>query len=639
MILFAAVFTALPFVLLRGRALRRYFACDGALWAAFIALAAVTQSFRIDADPWLAFIGFGVIKLAAVSLFVAASDARDVRWSANRAAFAALLVYLLLIPAMTRHVVDGDEPYYLLMTESLVRDHDLDLRNQYAGLAHSETRRLDLKPQLGDPVGRHGEQHSHLEPLLAILMIPGYVMAGLYGAMATIALFAAMLIRSTVRLFEDEGIDDATTRALFPFIAFGPPIVFYATRIWAEVPGAWMLAEAVRGIRQHRAPRWMAAMLFLVLLKLRFLLIAVVLLAQVVASGWRRAGGRRIPRRLAIAAAAIIILPLIVFYSTTAHSVRELVPGDAVMWLQGLLGLVVDAQSGILFQAPFYLGGIFALTRWRATPPAFRLGMSASLLYIFTLVPRPEWHGGWSPPLRYIVVFMPILALGCAAVWESFRHAVAPVALWTMMLVAHGVAYPWRLFHIADGQSFIGEWLSQTWMSDFGRMLPSLVRPNLAAVAASVALVVAMLIAALKPGGRLHNRGYAAALPIALAMFIAAWFALGKRAGDRIEFEDAFVDKSSGDLFPPLYAVSRFVYRGGWIVRPGDVLTFRARGGASTIEYQAAQSAVIELGGRAYELPATGAAYGRVHVELPHSGITTLRGLSGAVNLDRMDHD
>src|SRR5260221_468133 len=315
-------------------------------------------------------------------------------------------------------------------------------------------------------------------------MIPGYLLAGLYGAIATIALFAAMLARATVRLFEDEGIDDATTRALFPLIAFGPPIIFYATRIWPEVPGAWMFVEAVRGIRQHRAPRWMAALLTLVLLKLRFLLIAAVLLVRAMRS-----------RTHAAIAVVIFALPLAVFYSTSAHKIRELIPGDAVMWLQGLFGLVVDAQAGIAFQAPLYLGGLFALSQWRSMPSGFRLGMSASLLYIFTLVPRPEWHGGWSPPLRYIVVFMPVLALGCAAIWDRWKHTVAPLALWTILLVVHGLAFPWALFHIADGQNFIGEWMSNAWASDFGRMLPSFIRPNLAAVLTSIA-VVALLVAA-----------------------------------------------------------------------------------------------------------------------------------------------
>src|SRR4051794_38229383 len=123
--------------------------------------------------------------------------------------------------------IDGDEPFYLLITESIVHDHDFDLRNQYAALAESATRRPDLVPQIGDPVGKHGEQFSRLEPFLPILLIPGYCVAGLAGALATIALFGVLLVRSTIRLLEDEGVDSATTRALFPLFAFAPPLIFY----------------------------------------------------------------------------------------------------------------------------------------------------------------------------------------------------------------------------------------------------------------------------------------------------------------------------------------------------------------------------------------------------------------------------
>jgi hypothetical protein len=618
--LFAAVFLLLPLVVLRGRTLGRYFACDGALWAGAVGLAAVAQSFRISFDSYLACVAFAVVKLAVFALFLANADARDVRWSANRAALCALLVYTLLIPAMTRTVIDGDEPYYLLMTESLVHDHDLDLRNQYATQPRSQTGRTDLRPQYGDPLGRHGEQRSHLEPLLAMLMIPGYLAAGLPGALFTIVVFAALLARATVRLFEDEGIDDATTRALFPLVAFGPPIVFYAARIWPEIPGAWMFVEAVRGIRQRRPQRWMSALLALVLLKLRFVLIAVVLFLCALRT-----------RRQALAACAILVLPLIIFFTRSAHSLRELIPGDGVMWLQGLLGLAVDGQAGIAFQAPLYLAGILALARWRAMPPGFRLGISASVLYIFTLVPRPEWHGGWSPPLRYIVIFMPILALGIAAMWKEVKPALAPIALWTMMLLVHGTAFPWRLFHIADGQNFAGEWLSALWQSDFGRLMPSLIRPNFAAAVAGALLVAALLL----PIRRIPP----AVLPLALTLILAAGFEYARRPAARVEFEDAFVQHNGGELFPHEYAVSRFIYRGGWILRAGDTLRFPARGGPSAIEYQAAAPATIELAGRAYQLAATAPGYGRVRVVVPHSGVVMLRCLAGSVNLDRLDHE
>src|SRR5579884_2968126 len=177
---------------------------------------AVAQPLRVDLDLRLLFVLFALFVVWSLFSF-------EWKWTANRYALIALVVYAAAIPMMLQTPIDGDEPYYLLMTESLVHDRDLDLTNQYQDLAHSATGRTDLKPQIGDVGG-----HSRLEPFLSFLMVPGFLLGGLPGALATIAIFGALLARSTVRLFEDEGIPDATIRALFPLIAFGPPILFYA---------------------------------------------------------------------------------------------------------------------------------------------------------------------------------------------------------------------------------------------------------------------------------------------------------------------------------------------------------------------------------------------------------------------------
>ena len=144
------VLTLLPLVALRGRWLVRYFAIDIATYV----LAAIVWRFAAGFDVYLAAVAFVVCKVALFSLFLAIAP--EVRWSANRAAAIALLAYTLLIPAMQRTPIDGDEPFYLLVTESIVRDLDLDLANQYRELSESATGRLDLQPQPGDPVGSEG---------------------------------------------------------------------------------------------------------------------------------------------------------------------------------------------------------------------------------------------------------------------------------------------------------------------------------------------------------------------------------------------------------------------------------------------------------------------------------------------------
>jgi hypothetical protein len=610
LILLIAVSLAAPPILLAARSCRLWLLTWAGAWIAFGALAWSARLLRVTVDPYLALVAFGVLLTAAFFAFVAFG--RDVTWSATRAAVVALLLYGAMVPLMMRTPIDGDEPYYLLITESMVRDHDLDLANQYRDLTHSrfgrETGRTDLTPQQGD----RDEHRSRLEPFLSLLLVPGYAMAGLPGALMTIALFAALLARSTVRLFEDEGIGDATTRALFPLILLGPPVVFFAARIWPEVPAAFCFVEAVRGIRQRRASRWVTALFALVLLKLRFLLIAVVLLARALRT-----------RAQAAVALIVVAIPLAL---AGADRWRELVPNGVLDAFRGLFGLAVDGMSGIAFQAPIYLFGLIALARWRSVPAAFRLGMSASLLYVLTLIARPEWHGGWAPPLRYIVVFMPILALGVAALWPRITAAPAAIAtIVTFTIVIHGLAYPWRLFHIANGENVAGERLSTIWRSDFSRLFPSAIRPNFALVVAGAALLV-MLVAF--RSGRLVT-------PAVVAALLAIAFVIGRQPAARVDFEDAHVLHRGGALYPPEYTISRFAYRGGWELHAGDSLEFLFNAGPATLQYASPLGATVTIENNAFVLPAT-ARYGSARVDVPRGGRVTLACVAGAINVDRM---
>ncbi len=626
LVVVVAAGTLAPLVVLRGRSLRSYYAVDLLTYA----IAALLWRLWPQRDPYLAAIALGVLKLSMLSVAIGA--AREVRWSASRAALLAAIVYAAVIPTQLRTPIDGDEPFYLLVTESIARDYDLDLRNQYATLAGSASGRTDLAPQMGDPVGPHGEQYSRHEPFLAILLVPGYVAAGLPGALATLALFAVLLVRSVVRLLEDEGISDATIRAIVPLFAFGPPIVFYSARIWPEVPAALLFVEAVRGIRQERWQRWLPALFALVMLKLRFGLIGVLLVVHALRSR----------SRAAAAGIAALVVPVIVVWAvsgsaTNVHVWRELLPFPLRNYAMGTFGLLLDGAAGFLFQAPLYIAGIFALTRWKEMPAGFRIGCSSALLYVVYLVPRSEWHGGWSPPLRYLVFLTPILILGVAALMEKRISGAFPlVVLWTVGLTFHGLAYPWRLFHIANGENAVGEWLSRLYGSDFSRLFPSFIRLNDAALIAAVALIVAVLLVIGFATMRVPVPRHLAA-PLC-ALLLAGAVGAGLRPARRVEFEDAHVRRQGGELFPAEYAVARFQFTGGWILRQGESVAFTSRGGPATLRYAAPSPAMVELADHVYPLAATGDVYGEARVVIP-AGPVVLRCISGAVNLDRLDHE
>jgi hypothetical protein len=626
MILIILALLALPLVVLRRRTLVAYYATDLVTWL-FAWLLRVRFP---DIDPYFGFVALAVLKLATFSLFLARG--RDVRWSANRAAVLAAMVYAAAIPSMTRLPVDGDEPFYLLVTESIVHDGDLDLANQYQTLDQSATRRTDLEPQLGDPAGKHGQQYSRHEPFLPLLMAPGYLIGKLPGAIAIVALFGVLLARSTVRWMEDEGISEAAARAVFPFFAFGPPILFYATRIWPEVPAAFCYVETLRGLRNQRAQRWLPAMIALVLLKLRFVLLAGGAVAASATVFGARSGRRS--TRIAIVL-AILAVPLLIAYLATgnallAHRWRELIPSGN--YARGLAGLLADGMSGIAFRAPFYLVGIFAITRWRTMPPGFRDGILASLLYILYLVPRAEWFGGWAPPLRYVVFLMPVLALGAAAVWDRVSPgAIALIAAWTTGLAIYGLSHPWRLFHISNGENAIGEWFSAKYHADFSRLFPSFIRMNEAAwIGVAVVIAIVLLV--------IPRRRIDLAIPL-FALALGLGFRSALQPASHIEFEDAHVMHQGGDLYPPFYTVIRVAYRGGWVLEGNDALSFLAYEGSWRLDYISGPGATIELAGRAYQLPPTD-RYASIRVVVPpQSGRVTLRCLAGSVNVDRMVHE
>ena len=629
---------AAPHLLIRDRGrLRQVLLCDASLSALFL-VGVSAYLWAPTANLELLFAAFLVTRTALFVGWWCALPVEQTRWSPAIAAAFAGAIYLLLIPDMLRVPIDGDEPFYVLVTESLIHDRDIDLRNQYRDIASSAGGRPDLVPQFGDPVGRRGEQYSRHQPFLSLILIPGYLLAGLPGCVATIALFGALLIRSTLRLLEEEGISSRVSRMTFPFLALGPPLLDYSTRIWPEVPAAFFFVEAIRGSRQRRGIRLAVALLALSLLKLRFGTIAIALLAVLVIM--ERKEWKRVLVVLALTGALFAAVWTLVGSSVNVHEAWEVIPTAPTRMVRGFFGTLFDGQAGILFQAPFYILGIVAIASMKLSK-GLQLGMWSGLAYMALLLPRHEWHGGWSPPLRYIVVFVPLLALAAAHLLE--RYPLVPLrfalAVWTVALVILGVAFPWRKFHLANGESLVGEFLSTMYGRDFSRLIPSFIRTNFAAQAVSVLAVALILTVALA-----IRRGWPMRIPpqalfATLSLLIASGFVLGLRPARHVQFEDRHVAHRGGELYPSQWTVARFRYRGGWKMQAGHSLRFSMQDGAATLHYQSDGGAVVVIGAERLELPPTGSGGAQARVTIPSTDVITIRCERGALVCDKLELD
>jgi hypothetical protein len=661
LILFAALMSAAPYGFLPLR--RRAFAIsDIGTWVALGGSLASAAALGIHLPPSLALAIVLAVKLAHFFLWCALVPPEEVRGSPRAAALFAAAIFLIVGTETLAWPVDGDEPYFVMIAESLIGDRDVDLANQY-GNPDSVAKRPDLGSQPYDPVGPNGELYSRHEPFLAFLLIPGVALGGLWGAMATIALLGALATGSMLALAEESGMARRATLRLWPLIAFAPPFLFYAVRIWPEVPGALCLSEAMRAAAKRKYLRLALWLVALSLLQLRFMIVAVAF-AMVVLIADRSA------RKIALALAAVVALPLLVAWLLVGnpllvHRWSEIAPSALTEYPRGLFGLLLDAQGGMLFQAPIWFAAVVGAVIARFSPVpterkqrgavgpvngggdfgsiAIRAGTLAAIPYLLLLIPRPEWHGGWSPPLRYLVVFTPLVAIAAGRLLERAHAWLAPAAIWTALLAVHGAAFPWRLFHIASGESVLGEWLSVRLGSDVSRLLPSFIRPNGAAWAAAILLIVLVSTwgAAARrtapwpvdrPRPGLRTLSFLAAA--ALTLFLGA----ALRPGSVVHFEDAHVEHGQGLLDPELWTVARFRFTGGWRLGEGESMRFRMRPGPATIHVRAEHGGAFTIDGRRHEVPATGAGFVPVGARVD-SERSEIRVLRGAMTFDRIERD
>ena len=502
-----------------------------------------------------------------------------------------LTVYLALLPwSAGRRPPDGDEPYYLLITHSLAYDFDADLTNNYAAGDWRHFLDRQIRPQPGDPVGPHGELYSRHNELLPLALAPAYRLAGAWGALATMAALSAALAWVILRLARHYGRGrPGEALAAYGLAAFAPPLLLFSYQVWVEVPAALLTALALdrilatRGRSRHawQGREWLGIglpLLLLPLLKIRFMLLAVPLLAL----GWWHAGRPRKPVVLlgvalaAVGGAILVHNQLLYGNPLKIHQWGELQLTDYSLldYARGSIGMFFDTGFGLFASAPLWLILIptVLLAAARRHPVLLDLAV-LSLAYGLVIVPRIEWFGGWSPPFRYALVVLPLLALTTVPLLVRRRRGgaralVAALAALTLILTVLWVAVPGWTYNFADGRNYLLDRLDARLGADLARFFPSSVRPREATWAWPLAALVAVPLVWWRPR-RLRRPalwGTAGLLAATAALALAA-----ERLPTRVvEFEDPWVTKTGGHLHPDRWVIERPRYQGGWVLRGGE---------------------------------------------------------------------
>lgn len=494
-----------------------------------------------------------------------------------------LVVYLALLPWQAGgRPPDGDEPFYLLLTHSLAHDFDAELGNNYAAEDWRAFMDRPLEPQPGDPRGPSGEVYSRHNLLLPLALAPAYRAAGRWGAMAMMAALTAALAWQTLRLARRRAGASASLAA-YAVLAFGPPLLLFSYQVWIEVPAALIVALALGRIRE--TPRGAGArqlvilallLALLPLLKLRLGLVALPLAALAV---YRLRPPARALGVLAGGPAAVfgaLLLHNWLRYGNLLkiHSWSELDVTAASLGgaARGAFGMFYDCAFGLFPSAPIWallVPAVWLLARRRDA----LLGELAivAVPYLALLVPRVEWYGGWSPPFRYPLVFLPLLALALAPLFEvrgrpGLRALIAALGALTVVLSVIWVVEPGWTYNFADGRTRLLDQASLRLGADVARLFPSMVRPRPATWIWPLLSLLLVPLAAWRGRARWRRAaplwGFAAVLAAAAAVPLLARYAPTRV----VELEDAWVAKERGRGFPDVWVRQRTRYAGGWVI-------------------------------------------------------------------------
>ncbi len=449
--------------------------------------------------PW---IGLTWSPHASVALAVVPFLGRRERPAAIRRRMAVLLFvgflalyggYALYICQMV--MIHGDEAQYLRVTQSLLRDGDINLANNLDGDV-TEFHVMDVGADKA-PKAPPGKVYSVHPVGLSVLLLPTYELGLQLWSNPRLgtSLFMAMCAAAVVALLYLWlcHVGMAHSLALWVSLACATttPLLLFSTQIYPELPTLLVTlivllrldARLLLPPTDISSPRrgaqgpWELGALALLVGLLPFLHPRYAPLAALLAAGllWQ-ARGRRLRQGFVVAAGGICLVILLLHnYDFSGDWLGNFRPGnswdeDAVSpatWWMSLPGQWLHVSKGLALNAPWFfiavIPGITALVMQRD-----RRLLAAVLLYTTTAVVNgihPDWTFGFCLPARFLVTALPALALCAACGLDVIRRSP-----WLGVLFCGALAVSWDVvgaaIHIPE-LAFEGEHLPRTVVAGF----------------------------------------------------------------------------------------------------------------------------------------------------------------------------
>jgi hypothetical protein len=450
---------------------------------------------------------------------------RTPRWAADphRAPLVAAVLTLALYGAsavwLSPVLPDGDEPHYLILAQSLIKDGDLRIENNHRRGDYLE---YSLNAAAPDYLRRgvNGEIYSIHAPGLAVLIAPAMWVFGYPGVVAFLGIVAALSNALVWYVAYLATRNPAAAWFGWACCALTTPFFFQATEVFPDGVAATCLligtlplwdglkARPLQDLKpsakdakvegQKTKVVDIVAGTSLAILPWLQTRLAVLAIAAAICVCVRVRDRRRLLAFTAVPliSAAVWFGFFIVVYGTPnpAAPYGPYTQTSPANLIRGFPGLLFDQQFGLIPNAPVYgfvLAGILvaALKRQRWAWETLAL----TVPYIAAVGSYQMWWGGTSVPARLLTPLTLILGAAAARVWHSLRSNGTRVfamltlmasALVTVALLGHDRGR--LLLNFRDGISLWLEWVNA--VVDLPKGVPSVFRDDRAHLWLKVAI-------------------------------------------------------------------------------------------------------------------------------------------------------
>ena len=491
------------------------------------------------------------------------------------AAVLAAAAYTLGAAALADQLPIGDEPHYLMMTQSLIKDGDLRIENNHRNRDYAEFSAVDL-PMHYLTRGTDGEIYSVHAPGVSVLLLPAFARFGYYGGVATVitivalgsalAWHAAWLLSRRV----------ASAWLAWAAVFLTAPLYLQAITVFPDAVGAvpvmagvWLLIalEVRRPVSDRLLLAIGSALAMLPWLHSRFALLAgglgVTIALRLTALGWRRV----VPF---LALPAVSSVAWFGFFWWIWGSPSPTAPWGSgitsrVEWIpRGIYGLLLDPQAGLLVPAPAYLCAVVGwVVMLRLRPRLAVETLLMAVMLMASVASYETWWGGQGAPARYLVAALPLCVAPVS--WLAARSAVS-IRACTLLVVVSLLMLMAKV--TAAGGAFA--FRPETGINPlFGWMAPSVSFPSLRLTPTASQLAFVERSGRARATGRIML-GVPADGPIAPA--VAA-----RQLGDvHVFFMDAHADAEPTGFWVPAQRAARVVMD---LANPGRGLGLRLQAG------------------------------------------------------------